>query len=156
MKPFSRTACALIGAIALLSTQAMAQTWDAQQTAVWEAVSMTWEIEQAEESSWIADMTTANVSGWSTGNPAPRGRDSLRKWNKLQRANSETMAYELAPLSIAVSGSAAIAHYYYTDMSVDGDGKRETAHGYCSDTLVKQADKWVYLGWNCGDIPAKK
>ena len=148
-----------LGAIALcgfISGTVSAQSWDTQQTAVWQAVAKTWDMDQKQDDSWISEMTTANVSGWSMSNPAPRGRDSLVRWSKLNRENSKMLAFELSPLSIAVSGGAAVAHYYYSSASENKEGKRETEHGYCSDVLVKQGDGWTYLGWNCGKIPAMK
>lgn len=140
----------------LVASHASAQSWDAQQTVVWQVISKTWDMDQKQDNSWMTSMTHANVSGWSMANPMPRSRASLLKWSKLNQENSKVLMVELSPISIATSEGAAVAHYYYTTANENREGKRETEHGYCSDTLVKQGESWVYLGWNCGQLPAKK
>jgi hypothetical protein len=140
----------------LVPTCASAQSWDAQQTAVWQVIATTWDMDQKQDNSWMTTMTHPNVSGWSMKNPAPRSRASLLKWSKLSQESSKMLMFELSPISIATSENAAVAHYYYTTANEDREGKRETERGYCSDTLIKQGDSWVFLGWNCGQLPASK
>jgi hypothetical protein len=149
-----RASLTLVAALCLAQSAA-AQSWDAQQTAVWQAVAKTWEMDQKQDSSWMTSMTHANVSGWSSQNPAPRSRASMLKWTKVNNENSKVLTLELSPLSIATADGAAVAHYYYSTANEDREGKRSTEHGYCSDTLIKQGDAWVYLGWNCGELPKK-
>ena len=60
----------------LAAASAGAQSWDAQQTAVWAVVEMTWKMDEQKDGSWITGMTHAKVSGWSMSNPAPRGQAS--------------------------------------------------------------------------------
>ena len=141
--------------ILLFATSANAQSWDAEQSAAWQVIAKTWAMDESQDSSWLSTMTTDNVSAWNPSNPAPRGRASLVKWRELTGGDNKTLTHELAPQSIAVSNGTAVAHYYWTTLNEGKDGKRKTEHGYCSDTLVKRGDSWVFLGWNCGDIPGK-
>jgi hypothetical protein len=139
---------------AVLSTSATAQSWDADQTAVWQAIDKTWDVDDV-DSAWLSSMTHPKVSGWDTSNPAPRGRDAMVGWAKINRESGKALMVELSPLSITTTESTAIAHYYYSMLTEAKDGKRETEHGYCSDTLIKQDSGWVYLGWNCGELAKK-
>jgi hypothetical protein len=136
-------------------TAASAQTWNPQQTAVWQVVQKTWEMDQKQDGSWMTSMTHANVAGWGMQNPTPRNQQSMARWSKFDHENNKILMMELAPLSIATSEHAAVAHYYTTVVGQDHEGKRKTENGYCTDTLVKQGDAWVFLGWNCGTLPSK-
>lgn len=137
------------------ATSASAQSWNAEQTAAWQAAAKTWAMDQNQDSSWMTTMTADNVTAWNTGNPAPRGRAAMVRWREITSADSKMLAHELAPQAIAVSDRTAVVHYYWSTLSEGKDGKRKTEHGYCSDTLIKRGDSWVFLGWNCGEIPGK-
>jgi ketosteroid isomerase-like protein len=52
-----------------------------------------------------------------------------------------------------VAGDTALVHYYYSAASKTAEGKNKTTHGRCSDTLVRDDGKWVFLGWSCSDHP---
>lgn len=132
-----------------------AQSWNEQQAAVWSVVEKTWEMDKNQDPGWMTSMTHANVAGWGTQNPAPRNAQSMLRWSKFSQETDKMLMYELAPLAIAVSEHAAVAHYYSTTAMQGADGKRRTEHGYCTDTLVKQGGGWVFLGWNCGELKAK-
>lgn len=146
-------AAAVVAACSI--TAASAQSWNPQQAAAWQVVQKSWEMDQKQDVTWITGMTHPNVSGWSMRYPAPRNQKSMANWYKFDSANSKIVMMELVPLSIATSENAAVVHYYYTTANEASDGKRTTENGYCSDTLVKQGDAWVYLGWNCGVMPSK-
>jgi hypothetical protein len=36
-----------------------------------------------------------------------------------------------------------------------GWGKQSVTHGRCSDTLVRENGRWVFLGWSCSDEPKR-
>lgn len=152
MKARNAIAAMFVTASMLAAGSAAAQSWDADQTAVWAVVEKTWKMDEQKDGSWITGMTHAKVSGWSMSNPAPRGQASLARWNKYSSENGKVLMTELSPLAIAVGDGAAVVHYYYTTANENREGKRENEHGWCSDTLVKQGEAWVYLGWNCGEL----
>ena len=135
----------------LFSVSANAQSWNAEQTAIWQAIGSTWDVKD-EDGAWLSSTTHASVSGWNRETPAPRSRDAMINWGKLSRESGKAVIVELSPLNIVTANGAAVAHYYYSTMSESKEGKRETEHGSCTDTLIMQDKKWVYLGWSCGEI----
>ncbi len=135
----------------LFSTTTLAQSWDADQTSVWQAVEKTWDVNDV-DGTWLNTTTHPDVSGWSRSAPAPRSRPSLINWNKFHRESGKALIVELSPLKIVTVNSTAVAHYYYSMISESTEGKRETEHGSCTDTLTKQDENWLYLGWSCGEL----
>lgn len=150
--PKAASVIALATAV-LLSMPAPAQTWSAEQQEAWAASVATWERDLNKDSGWITDATHASVSAWSMEYPAPRGRDSLQRWAQHSQSLNTMLRYDLAPLAIVVAGDTALVHYYYTTASRNAEEKNETTHGRCSDTLVRDRGKWVFLGWSCSDEP---
>lgn len=132
---------------------AQAQTWSSEQTGVWEAVSGTWEKDLNKDGSWIQDDTHEAVSAWGMDYPAPRGRASIARWDKHQQEIGSMVHYELSPQAIVVAGDTALAHYHYSVAGKNYEGKHQTTHGRCSDTLVRSGRRWVFLGWSCSDMP---
>ena len=146
--------------LAVLSTFAcvgavQAQSWTAEQSAVWKAVSATWDKDVKQDSSWITNDTHPGVSAWSGDYPTPRGRDSILRWNKVNQQSQKMTDYDLSPGAISIAGDAAIAHYYYSTASKNADGKTEITHGRCSDTMVRENGRWLFLGWSCSDEPKR-
>jgi hypothetical protein len=155
MKMANKAATIGLLAAVLLSVSAQAQTWNAEQTAAWEASTATWERDLNKDSAWINDATHASVSAWGMEYPTPRGRGSLYRWAQHGQTTSTMQMYDLAPLAIAIAGDTALVHYYYTTASKNAEGKSETTNGRCSDTLVRDNGKWVFLGWSCSDEPKR-
>jgi hypothetical protein len=153
MKISNKAAWCAVLAVALVSAAAQAQTWSAEQQAAWAASESTWERDLNKDSGWINDATHASVSAWGMDYPAPRGRDSVHRWAQHGQSTGTMLMYDLAPLAIVVAGDTALVHYYYTTASKTAEGKNETTHGRCSDTLVRDGGKWVFLGWSCSDEP---
>lgn len=133
-----------------------AQNWTDAQSAAWKVSADTWELDLKQDSSWIEDATHPAVSAWSSDYPAPRDRSSLQRWSTHGKTVNKMLTYELAPLAIAVTEHAAVIHYYYTTASKSlADGKVETVHGRCTDTLVRDGNSWKFLGWSCSDEPKR-
>lgn len=132
-----------------------AQSWTAEQSAVWKAVSATWEKDLNKDDSWMTQDTHPAVSAWSRDYPSPRGRDGIVRWSKVSQQSQTLTAYDLSPGAISVVGDTAIAHYYYSTAYKNADGKTEVTHGRCSDTMVRENDRWLFLGWSCSDEPKR-
>lgn len=132
-----------------------AQSWTAEQDAVWKAVSATWAKDLKQDNSWMTQDTHPAVSAWSRDYPTPRGRDSIVRWNKVNQQSQTMTEYDLTPGAISIAGDAAIAHYYYSTASKKADGKIEVTHGRCSDTMVRENGRWLFLGWSCSDEPKR-
>jgi hypothetical protein len=67
----------------------------------------------AEELSWIDTMVHPNLRYWETGDPMPRGKDSLRRRGKYAADNSTVLEQELFPISITLTGNVAVVQYNY-------------------------------------------
>ncbi|MBZ0113900.1 MAG: nuclear transport factor 2 family protein [Thermoanaerobaculia bacterium] len=141
----------MMGLMALLFVpMAVAQEWSAEQQEVWKVVQWTWDAD--DDTDWCEAVCHANVTAWDNNYPAPRNRETIQKWWKRNAEKSKTLEATVTPVSIVVEGNVGVAHYYYSVMSEDMDGKRETEHGRYTDVLVKENDKWVYITWSGGEI----
>jgi hypothetical protein len=132
-----------------------AQTWTPAQQEVWKVSADTWEQDLNKDHSWTERSVSAQVSAWGSDYPAPRGKSSMGRWHKHWVTQNPMVMYDLAPLAVAVSGDAAVTHYYYTLATTDAGGKQSVTHGRCSDTLVRENGRWVFLGWSCSDEPKR-
>ncbi len=133
-----------------------AQSWTDAQTAAWKVSADTWERDLKQDSGWIEDATHPAVSGWGSNYPAPRDRARLQRWSEHGKTVSKMVMYDLSPLAITVTEHAAVVHYYYSTASKSAvDGKVETVHGRCTDTLVRDGGNWKFLGWSCSDEPKR-
>lgn len=139
------------GALALTTAPVHAQTWSDAQLEVWEAIQAEWQASMEQDESRYDRMFHDTFQGWSVEDPAPRGLDATRKWAGLEQGS--TIAFELHPLSIVVTGNTAVAHYFWTELGEDADGERETTHGRYTDVLVRDADGWKFLAWAGGADP---
>lgn len=144
-----------VALVPAMAGAAQAQSWNAEQSGVWKAVSATWEADLKSDDSWILRDTHPSVAAWGRDYPAPRGREGVKRWSTVSLASRTMTAYDLAPLAISVVGNSAIAHYYYTSAYTDKAGKTEVSHGRCSDTMVRENGRWLFLGWSCSDEPKK-
>jgi hypothetical protein len=145
----------LMAALLFAGTLVQAQTWSPQQLEVWKASAVTWEQDLNKDYSWTDNGVSAQVSAWGSDYPAPRGKESMKRWHTLGLQDNPMVAYDLAPLAVVVSGDTALTHYYFTVLSKDAAGKSTTTHGRCSDTLVRENGRWVFLGWSCSDEPKR-
>lgn len=151
------TTVRLVGAVLLLlaATAVQAQTWSPQQLEVWKVSAGTWDMDQRKDFSWTENQVSDALSAWGNENPAPRNKASTARWHKYGTEQNAIVMHELAPLAVAISGDAALVHYYYTIATKNAEGKMTTTHGRCSDTLVRENGKWVFLGWSCSDEPKR-
>ena len=114
-------------------------------------IDLTWQPEN--QATWIMDHTHPDALGWSNQNPTPRDRATIRRWTQHGMETDRTLMYSLSPLGIVVRGNTAVAHYY-ASWSMEGQGgERTTTNSRCTDTLVRENGRWLYLGWFCFDEP---
>ena len=99
---FSRIVMAMICVWGFAGTAA-AQAWTAEQKEIWSLEEQQWKMAAAEDLSWIDTMVHPNLRYWETGDPMPRGKDSLRRWNRYSADNSAVLEQELFPISITVT-----------------------------------------------------
>ena len=151
---FNRIVLSMILAFGFVGTAA-AQTWNAEQQEIWNLEELQWKMAAAEDMGWIDTMVHPNLKYWETGDPMPRGRDSLKRWGKYAADNSAVLEQELFPISITVTGNVAVVQYNYQVARENYKKERETVTGNYTDVLVKENGRWLFLTWSGGDQPKK-
>jgi hypothetical protein len=129
------------------------QGWSAEQKEIWAVEEQQWKLAAAEDPSWINTMVHPNLRYWEIGDPFPRNRDSLDKWNRFGAANGATLEQELFPISITITGDVAVVQYNYMVARENYKKERETVTGWYTDVLVKENGRWLFLAWAGGDRP---
>jgi len=134
----------------LVAPAAIGQEWSAEQQEVWKVVKWTWEVDPGTD--WCAEVCHPNLLAWGNDAPAPRNREQIRKWWKRGQETSKDLDAEVTPIGIAIQGDTAVAHYYYSQLSENKEGKRTTEHGRYTDVLIREDGKWMYFTWSGGEL----
>ncbi len=145
MKTFS----GLIVFALLFAASANAQT-STDAADVWVVVEAQWNADESGSKKWIDESLVDEFSGWPASSPAPRSKASVKLWDRVSDDMGKTVAHELYPLSIVVSGDTAVAHYLYSIAVKGKDGKIEMSNGRYTDVLVRTEDGWKFLAWHGG------
>lgn len=132
-----------------------AQTWNAEQEALWKLEQQQWKMSADKDSSWIETMVHKNLRFWDNGNPMPRDKASLTHWDRYQSANSTTLEQELFPISATITGNIAVLQYDYMVARENYKKERETATGHYTDVMIKDDGRWQFIAWAGGDDPKK-
>ena len=82
---------------------------------------------------------------------APKDKTSASMWRNFNNDQQKGLADELYPLSIAVHGDMAVAHYLYSNAVLTRDKKTEARRGRYTDVLIRDADGWKFIAWHGGD-----
>ena len=109
-----------------------------------------WEANRKGDHDDFEDMLMDNFMGWDKSSPAPRGKTSTSRWQRLQDDIGRVTRYELYPLWITVQDDMAIAHYLYSVAVKEKDGEITLSNGRYSDVLVRTDDGWKFLAWHGG------
>lgn len=145
---------ALIATIAAFSTQA--QSWDKQQTQVWEIVLASYDDIKKRDNNWTDKWVTQDAMVWGNSTPMPRSRSAVKRWEKFSFEDGSTNnVAEYSPTAIVVHGDTAVVHYYYSNGMTSNKGEQKTVHGRCSDVLVKDNKAWKFVAWHCADESKK-
>ena len=110
-----------------------------------------WEASRKDDHDEVEAMLTDNFMAWEKNSPAPRGKQSTVRWNRLVDEMGKTLRYELYPLAITVDGDVAVAHYLYSVAFRDKEGKIEVTNGRYTDVLIRKEDGWKFIAWHGGD-----
>lgn len=127
----------------------------AQEKEVWTAVTTSWDAIIAEDIGWVDKWVHADAAVWGGSYPMPRSREEVKRWDRYNFDNSQTIVAQFSPAKIVVSGNTAVAHYYYSTGDENREGKRKTTHGRCTDVLVRSGGGWKFIAWHCTDEPSK-
>ncbi|NIV16936.1 MAG: DUF4440 domain-containing protein [Woeseiaceae bacterium] len=110
-----------------------------------------WQAEQDGDGDWVDNSLADNFSGWAKQAPAPRGKRSVKMWNRFQGTQGRTVAHELYFQNIVIHGDIAIAHYLYTSAFQDKEKKTKVSNGRYTDVLIRTDDGWKFIAWHGGD-----
>ncbi|MEM8817476.1 MAG: nuclear transport factor 2 family protein [Pseudomonadota bacterium] len=135
----------------LLAQPALAQDEPSDGANVWKIVEEQWDAEGSGDRKWPERLLADSFSGWDKSAPAPRSKTSTEYWNRFSESLGKTVAHELYPLSIVVTGDTAIAHYLYTSAFERKDGEIEMDNGRFTDILIRTDEGWKFLAWHGGD-----
>ena len=129
----------------------LSQEWSKEQQMVWKNVEAYWAISAEENLEGYMAYFHEDYLGWNMNTPLPGGKDNVKKWMPHWWKNSSVIIYDIEPVGIAVFGDVAVAHYYYTMVVANDEGKERTMEGAWTDVLMKQGDKWVLIGDHGGN-----
>jgi len=134
---------------------AAAENWNAAQQEVWNVELQQWKMDSAKDAGWIDTMVHDNMRYWGTGDAVPRGKSSLKLWNRFNSEASTTLVHELFPHSITITGNVAVVQYHFMAARENDKKERETVTGQYTDVLIKENGKWMFIAWAGGDLPKK-
>lgn len=144
------SACLILSSAAL-AQQALAQEETQDEADVWEQIEAEWNAAENGDREWPEEMLTDDFSGWNKDNPVPRGKASIKMWNRFNEQLGQAVQHELYPYRIIVNGDVAVAHYFYSNVFKDKDGEFEVSNGRYTDVLVRTDDGWKFLAWHGGN-----
>jgi hypothetical protein len=152
-----RTTCTTlcIAVLVALAAPAWAQTWTPEQEEVWKFEQKQWQMSKDADLTWIDTMVHPNLRYWEVGEPMPRDKASLARWNKYSSANSKVLEQELFPISATITGNVAVVQYHYQVARENYKKERETVTGHYTDILLKENGTWKFIAWEGGDDPKK-
>ena len=142
-------------AIAARATPLAAQTWNADQQALWKVEEMQWKMSAAKDASWIPLLVHPNMSAWSNDMPSPQSYASLVKWEKLQDAESTTLEHEIYPIAITITNNVGVVQYRYHSATENAKKEHKAENGRWTDVLIKDGGTWKFITWAGGADPEK-
>lgn len=114
---------------------------------IWGTILSTWESDLAGED-WISTFCFEDVLSWTKEDPMPHDKISLQRKRAYDSKNSKLLFYDIKKTGIVVKNDLAIVYYYYITETLDAGGKVKKEKGKLTDILVKENNKWKYLGWS--------
>lgn len=150
MKNLAKLATTVMLGLSVAVPAAFAQGDGTDEAAVWAVVERQWRAERQGDDRWVDELLSADFVGWPRESPAPRNRTSTRLWAEFNSRQSETLEYELYPLSILVHDNMAVAHYLFTTATRAGDSEVEVRNGRYTDVLVRIDTEWKFISWHGG------
>jgi ketosteroid isomerase-like protein len=135
-----------------ITSFASAQQWTAEQQDVWKGVQTYWEAGMSSDPSNMLAYWDDSYYGWSYDNGAPGTKADVVKSFTYWYKKGKVQYYNITPARIWVNGDFGYAHYYFTMVTEDADGKPHTERGRWTDILMKKSGKWMLVGDHGGEI----
>ena len=147
------TRLAAVTCLALSTALAQEPAADAgtDEADVWAVIEAEWNADENGDRDWPDELLTDDFSGWTKDSPAPRGKASIKMWDRFSDQHGRMVAHELYPYRIVVRGDVAVAHYWYSSAFKSKDGEISRDNGRYTDVLVRTEDGWKFLAWHGGD-----
>jgi len=146
-----RTKLGLIFLSFCLAPAALAQDTSDDEANVLLVIERVWDAAQKGDQDRVDDLLARKFMGWAKSSPAPRSKNSTSAWARFGKQMGRIERYELYPLSIAVEGDVAVAHYLYSVAYKPKGGEVEMSNGRYTDVLVRTEDGWKFIAWHGGD-----
>ena len=141
----------LTGIFLFLGNATFAQETSQDEADVWSVVEEAWNADENGDREWPENLLANDFSGWEKNIPVPRGKSSIKMWDRFNEQIGKMVAHELYPYHIVVNGDTAVAHYLYTTAFKAKNGDIKMSNGRYSDTLIRTDDGWKFLAWHGGD-----
>ncbi|MDO8539976.1 MAG: nuclear transport factor 2 family protein [Opitutaceae bacterium] len=143
--------CAAFGA----HLRASGPELSAQQKEVWNNVETYWRLDAAGDTQNFLTYFHADYQGWSYANVLPGSKERAIKFITHGHQTSKTLVQDLQPVTVRVHGNIAYAHYLFTRVVKDAEGKQKREAGRWTDILMKDGNKWVMIADHGGEFPPK-
>jgi len=101
----------------------------------------------------LAPLYHERFMGWSLATPTPLGRDEFLREEETLLRTASFPRFDIQPLSVEVVDRTAVVNVTYSYLMVQKDGKKLEKAGRWMAMLVKEAERWLYLG--CAYIDTK-
>ena len=144
-KGYSRLIGAAAVAMMLVSVSAAAQSWSKAEQEAWKAVETVWAADSSGNTAEFLSFFHDDYRGWPWGMRAPSTKRMVSKYFHWRHKNLTVNVYNLVPMSIIVKGNTAVAHYLFSRMTTNKDGKSEWIEGRWTDIMVKQGGSWKLI-----------
>jgi len=141
-----RVASIILCVIVFVAPPLLAQEWSAAQKGVWKNVEAYWDLWAKRDLEGFLSYFHTDYSGWFNRASLPSDKASGRKGISHSFQTIKILVREINPVAIKIHGNVAIAHYYFSFIRRDAEGKESNRSGRWTDILMKQGDKWVLIG----------
>ncbi len=137
---------ALVCVVLLATTPLLAEEWSAEQKAVSNVVKAYCAACQGGDMNEIMAFFHPKFTYWDYTQQLPANLGALRKMTDDFLKTYKLIKFEATPVEIQVEGNVAIVHANYEETFKDSSGKEITNSGPTTITLLKKANKWLFLG----------
>jgi ketosteroid isomerase-like protein len=139
--------------LALLASSVLsAQELTPAQEEVWQAIEACQANFANENLDGALDCFHEDFSGWRYGDPVPRSKSTTAKFMPVDFQSTETLAFDLRPISIRVFGDFAVAHYFLATATRDHNGDILRERVQWTDVLIRQNGRWRWVADHGGPI----
>ena len=128
-----------------------AQQWSDAQKEVWKAIETDWALAADQNLEGHLNNLHPDFLGWEYDQSLPRNKASRSKWAAHSYKTTTPIIHDIKPVGIKIHGNVAFAHYYYATVYKDADDKQKTERGRYTDILIKEGDRWLFIGWHGGE-----